>query len=345
MGANRSVLLSDAIEEFMRDRRSMDLSRGTLKQDEVTLRRFLGVNGNVWVHSLDTSHVTRFFEDLVRTKTSTSMRNDYHRLSTFFAWARSTGRMANDRDPLRGRRKPKIIKRERSRVDISKFPALLDAAGQRDPRDRAALALLLYTLCRDAELTTLRIGDVDLDAGYIHVRIHKTYEEDRIPICAELDEELRAWLRIYTESVGGLSKEFFVLPARQTGPVFDNGMIVDAVLVGYVPDKATQRLSKIVNPALEKIDFATRDERGKPLMEGAHTIRRSGARALFDQLVANGYDRALRIVQSLLHHSSVTTTEKYIGVTADRRSRDEIIRGQRLYDLGNVVQLRQAEEA
>ena len=80
---------------------------------------------------------------------------------------------------------------------------------------------------------------------------------------------------------------------------------------------------------------------GRAMGEGSHTLRRSGARALFDRLAESGYDRSLRIVQSMLHHSSVTITEKYIGVTPDQRSRDEIIKGQEMYPVReeNVVSL------
>src|SRR5690242_11266172 len=157
-------LLSDAIEDFLRFRRSMDLAKNTVKQDASTLRQFLTSTGNIWVHMLSDAHVTRFFEEAAKTRQPQSMRNDYTRLQTFFDWARQTGRMPKDNDPMYGRRKPKRAHKERNRVHVSKFPALLDAAGARSSRDRVALALLLYTLARDGEITDLRIRDVDLDA-------------------------------------------------------------------------------------------------------------------------------------------------------------------------------------
>ena len=69
------------------------------------------------------------------------------------------------------------------------FGELLDAAEERDPRDRALCALLLYTLGRDSEVTDLRIRDLDLTGGWLKVRIHKTGAEDTLPVSAELDAE------------------------------------------------------------------------------------------------------------------------------------------------------------
>lgn len=336
MGVNRSVRLSDAIDDFILFRRSMDLAKATLRADESTLRQFMAQTGNIWVHSISTTHVAHFFTEGARTRQPQSQRNDHARLQVFFEWARKTGRMPRDHDPLYGRRVPRAAKKERRRVPVAKFPALLDAAGDRDPRDRVAIALLLYTLGRDSEISDLRIRDVALDSGYIHMRIHKTREEDLMPICAELDQELRHWLTFYSQQVGFLEPGHVLVPSRQTSPIYDNGRIVGATTHSYVPTKQAVQLAKIAKPALTAIGFMDNNTD----REGAHTIRRSGARALFDQLAANGYDRALRLVQSMLHHASIGTTEKYIGVTADRRSRDEIIRGQVLFPTGDVVNLR-----
>ena len=40
--------------------------------------------------------------------------------------------------------------------------------------------------------------------------------------------------------------------------------------------------------------------------EGGHTLRRSGATALYNQLTHVGHDRAIRICQAMLGHSSVS---------------------------------------
>lgn len=338
------ALLSDAIDDYNRFRQSMDIGRRTLVVQRSTLTKFLAVNGNLWVHQVGDHHVTRFFEEAAKTKQPQSLRNDYTVLHGFFEWARKTKRMKSDVDPLYGRRKPKRLHKERFRLHVSKFPQLLDAAEARSPRDRAAIAVLLYTLMRDGEVTDLRIRDLDLDSGYLMARIHKTRQEDRVPISAELDRELRAWLTIYSAEVGFLEPHYFLIPSRDTRGVNDaDGVIARNEHVRYAPERRIPALGKIVSPALADIGVPLRDANGRPMGEGAHTVRRSGARALFDALVSSGYDHALRVVQSMLHHANQSTTEVYVGVTADRRSRDDLIRGRVMYtalEQSNVTPLR-----
>lgn len=163
-----------------------------------------------------------------------------------------------------------------------------------------------------------------------------------MPICAELDAELRLWLTRYAEQVGPLRPNHFLLPRRQSvGTVHnDAGRIVGHEMT-YFPEDRVRSLGRVVRPVLEQAGFPVVDHAGRSAGEGAHTLRRSGARALFDQWANHGYDNALRMVQSMLHHSSIAQTERYIGVTADRRSRDELLRGKPMFpiDNNNVVRL------
>lgn len=335
-------LLSDSIDAYMRHRTSQNYSKGTLKVDRQVLTKFLAVCGNIYCHQITDRHVERHFEEVSKTRKAASLKNDHGVLVRFFKWARHTGRMSVESDPMFGRRQPKAVKRERNRLHVSRFPELLSAAEARDPRDRALCALLLYTLGRDSEVTDLRVRDLDLQAGWLKVRIHKTGQEDTLPISSELDTEMRRWLTHYSVIAGPLEPWFHLVPARGVFPIrSEEGRIVRHESV-YRPEKRIGGAGRIVNPILENIGFPVTDETGKPCGEGSHTIRRSGARALFDDLVEGGYDHSLRIVQSLLHHSSVTMTERYIGINADRRSRDDILRGKVMYhvDTDNVVHMR-----
>lgn len=333
--------LSPSIEAYMRHRRSQSYSKGTLKVDTQVLGRFLAVNGNIWCHQITHKHVERHFEEVSKTRQAASLKNDHGVLVRFFKWARHTGRMPVESDPMFGRRQPKATKRERNRLHVTRFPELLEAAEARDPRDRALCALLLYTLGRDSEVTDLRIRDLDLGAGWLKVRIHKTGQEDLLPVSSELDFEMRRWLTHYTKVAGRLEPWFYLVPARGVFPVRNDSGRIERHESTYRPDKKIGGAGRIVNPILERIGFPVVDESGKPCGEGSHTIRRSGARALFDQLVEGGYDHALRLVQSMLHHASIQMTERYIGITADRRSRDDIIRGRTMYRVeeANVVRM------
>ena len=331
--------LSPAIEDFARFRKSQDYSTGTLTVDRQVLKRFLKINGNIWVHAINEVHVERHFSEATRTRSAVSLRNDHQILNGFFKWCRATARMPVDSDPMFGRRRPRGYKRERNRLPVADFPALLDAAEERTPRDRALASILLYTLLRDQEACTLRVRDLNLRDGWLKVRVTKTGIEDMMPVSTELDREMRKWLTAYTEVVGPLQPHYYLVPARRMHPVFNESRKITHHASMYKPDDKIKTCGRIIQPILEKVGFPVVDENGKPCGEGAHTLRRSGARAMFDALVDDGYDHALRIVQSMLHHSSVTQTERYIGVTADRRTRDEIVRGNQLYGVSteNVI--------
>jgi integrase len=343
MTTSTRALLSDSIDAYMLHRSSQNYSKATLKADTQVLKKFLAITGNVYCHSITHRHVERHFEEVSKTRKPASLRNDHGVLVRFFKWARHTGRMPIDSDPMFGRRQPRPVKRERNRLHVTRFGELLEAAEERDPRDRALCALLLYTLGRDSEVTDLRIRDLDLQAGWLKVRIHKTGQEDTLPVSTELDSEMRRWLTHYTAVAAPLQPWFHLVPARGVFPIKDDrGRILKHESI-YRPERKIGGAGRIVNPILEKIGFPVLDESGKPCGEGSHTIRRSGARALFDQLVEGGYDHALRLVQSMLHHASVTMTERYIGITADRRTRDDVIRGKMMYQQSsseNVLQMR-----
>lgn len=332
--------LSDAVEAYMRHRTSQSYSKGTLKVDRQVLTKFLAVTGNIYCHQITDRHVQRHFEEVSKTRQAASLKNDHGVLVRFFKWARHTSRMPVDSDPMFGRRQPKAIKRERNRLPVSRFAEFLEAAEGRDPRDRALCALLLYTLCRDSEVTDLRIRDLDLRAGWLKVRIEKTGVEDLLPISEELEREMRRWLTHYAKVAGPLEPWHYLVPARSVYPIHDERGRILRHESNYRPAKQVGGAGRIVNPILEKIGFPVVDENGKPCGEGSHTIRRSGARALFDALVDGGYDHALRLTQSMLHHSSVTMTERYLGITADRRSRDDIIRGKALYPSASAHPIR-----
>lgn len=341
------ALLTDAVDDFMVLRASQDFSKRTLANERTVLKRLLAVSGNVWCHSISDRHVTRYFEEAGKTRSSSSLQLDHTVLNQFFAWMRHTRRMPLDVDPMVGRRRPKARKKERDRISVTEFPRLLEIAEKRDPRDRMIVAVLVYTLVRERECADIRLRDVDLAGGWLRVRITKTGQEDNMPICAELDSELRRWLSFYAAEVGRpLLPSDYLVPRRYSTSILrggndaNRGHITGHEML-YAPERPIARLGNAVRLVLEDFGFSMTDHNGVRKMEGAHTIRRSGARALFDRLAADGYDHSLRIVQSVLHHASVTQTEKYIGVTADKRSRDDIIRGKVMYphDKTNVVQL------
>jgi len=101
------------------------------------------------------------------------------------------------------------------------------------------------------------------------------------------------------------------------------GFLIEREHDNLVPDQQLQRVHRYVQKPLRAFGVTLRDGDDKSKMEGVHTLRRSGARALFDEMVAQGsYDRVLRNVSAMLHHKSTVMTERYLGFDVDVTKRN-----------------------
>lgn len=338
-------LLSDAIDDYRRYRVSQQMGKGTLANDRFILKAFLANAGNIYAHNITDRHVTEFISHRAETRRASSLALDHSILSTFFEWLRRSKRTGWDFDPMLGRRPPKPVTRERLRIPVSKFPHLLDVAEARSPRNRALVAVGLFALLRDSEMRSLRLRDVDLDSGYLLAQVHKTKQQDRLPISQALDAELRRWLTHYAERCGTLEPDWFLLP-RLVRPVTKDeaGHWVGDPELRMHPSKPLTVLAPVVGPILADAGFAVRDDDGRSAGEGAHTLRRSGARALHDALAAAGHPAPVRIVQSMLHHKTQAMTEHYIGVEPERRTRDELVRSSLRYAFEAATPIRSVHD-
>src|SRR5690625_3519906 len=111
--------LSDAIEDFGTFRRSQDLSKNTVQNDETTLRSLLASVGNIYVDSITDRHVTTWVTDRKLALKPSSLRNDHQRATQFFEWCRVTRRCHRDHDPMVGRKDRKSTRLNSSHVAIS----------------------------------------------------------------------------------------------------------------------------------------------------------------------------------------------------------------------------------
>lgn len=317
--------LSQATDRYLVWRRSQGYAKNTVRNDKSALKQLAEVVGDPLLESIDRQDMDRVFDRLSATRAPSSINAAQASYSAFFRWARTFRLAGPDFDPLLGFRYRRVPRRERPRFALAEFPAVLDAAPE--PRIRAMLACGLFMFLRASEVTTLRIGDVSLDDARISTVIHKTGDHDDMPIPAELDAELRRWLTTYTEEVGPLQSDYYLIPARiQAG--FGTHRLN--------PRAKVSRPQELVKRAFEAYGV---DQRG----ESFHRLRRSGARALFDELVDEGIDGALEIVQTQLHHASVTMTERYLGITHSRAKRDQLLRGETMFKslaADNVVPLK-----
>ena len=209
---------------------------------------------------------------------------------TFFGWATRTDRIAVDPSlrlaaPARASRLPEVLKQ-------SQATALLDVAAvasdDEDPlslRDRAALELLYASGIRVGELTALDIDDVDLGSGVARV-MGKGGKERTVPFGGPAREALEAWL-------------------GRGRPQLANGTSGPALFIGRRGRRADPRQ---VREALHKLLEHVPDA---PDI-GPHGLRHSAA----THLLEGGAD--LRLVQELLGHASLATTQIYTHVSVER---------------------------
>jgi integrase/recombinase XerD len=182
-------------------------------------------------------------------------------------------------------RQPRLLPETLTVADVE---ALLDAAP--DLRGRALLELLYAAGLRVSEAIGLDREDLALDGGYVRV-IGKGDKERLVPVGDIALDWLARWLE---EGRPALLALHHVAPQRG-GPLFlgDRG--------GRL---ARQQAFAIVRGAARRAGLA----------DGVspHTLRHSFA----THLLEGGAD--LRIVQELLGHASISTTQLYTHVTGER---------------------------
>ncbi len=224
-----------------------------------------------------------------RVETGARPRSTARQLSSFrrfFRWAVREGLLAEDPTaqiamPKIGRSLPKSL----SEVEVEsllKAPAVGDPLGH---RDRTMLEVLYATGLRVSELVNLRQGQVNLNQGVLRI-VGKGNRERLIP----LGEEAVRWV---TDFVGGPRGE--ILLDRQTDYLFP-----------------TRRGDRMTRQAFWHIikRYAARAGVEKEL--SPHTLRHAFA----THLLNHGAD--LRVVQMLLGHSDLSTTQIYTHVARER---------------------------
>jgi integrase/recombinase XerC len=209
---------------------------------------------------------------------------------TFLGWATRTGIIATDPSlrlvaPKRAGHLPEVLKQQQAK-DLMEVAAV--ASDDQDAvhlRDRAALELLYASGIRVGELTALDVDDVDLATGVVRV-MGKGGKERTVPFGGPAREAVEAWLSVGRPQVA----------TAASGP---------ALLLGRRGRRADPRQ---IRAALHEL---LRHVADAPDLS-PHGLRHSAA----THLLEGGAD--LRLVQELLGHSSLATTQIYTHVSVDR---------------------------
>jgi integrase/recombinase XerD len=191
-----------------------------------------------------------------------------------------------DRDPTAGVVRPKLPRRLPKPLSVEEVARLLAQpdASTAGLRDRAVLETLYGAGLRVSELVGLDVDDVDVDAGSVRV-LGKGGKERDVPLGRYAREAISAYLvRVRPELATRRSRSALFLNLR-------GGRLTRQGCTLIVEKHArTAAIGKRVSPHVLRHSFATH------LLEGGADVR---------------------VVQELLGHASVATTQVYTLVTRD----------------------------
>ncbi|OFJ55254.1 tyrosine recombinase XerC [Mycolicibacterium grossiae] len=211
-------------------------------------------------------------------------------VKTFTAWALRRGLLETDpatrlQVPRAHRTLPAVLRQDQARDAMD---AATSGAQQGDPlalRDRLIVEMLYATGIRVSELCGLDVDDVDASRRLVRV-LGKGDKQRTVPFGEPAHRALTAWL---TDGRPALA-------TAASGP---------ALLLGARGGRLDPRQARtVVHQTMSAVD-------GAPDI-GPHGLRHSAA----THLLEGGAD--LRVVQELLGHSTLATTQLYTHVTVAR---------------------------
>ena len=262
-------------------------SLASYRSDLTHLVRWLAEQRLGSLYAVDDAALISFVAMLSQTRRASSQARYISTLRRFYRYLLARGRISRDPTlkismPVKPARLPKVL----SERDVE---ALLAAPAVEAPlglRDRAMLETLYATGLRVSELIGLKLHEISFDMGVVRV-LGKGSKERLVP----LGEQAVDWLRRYLEEarpdlLGGHRSDALFVTARGSGmtrQAFWQLVKRYALSAGIAPER--------LSPHVLRHAFAT-------------------------HLLNHGAD--LRVVQLLLGHSDISTTQIYTHVARER---------------------------
>lgn len=233
------------------------------------------------IHTINRMNINAYVRTLRERKLApTSVIRKVASLRGFFKWATSSGIL--EKNPAATLEQPKTPQRLPKVVSIKEIDEMLH--NNLTPLEHVMMELLYSCGLRVSELVNLKLNDIDLSSKYIRC-FGKGSKERIIPI----GEQAKAMLQEYFPTRDLLVKKYNL--ATKNLLIKDNGHFVTRQDVYNFIHAQGKLIHKNISP---------------------HTLRHSFA----THLLENGAD--LRVVQELLGHSDVSTTQLYTHISKKR---------------------------
>ena len=276
-------------ENYLRLERSLSTnSVEAYVRDVVKLKEFIEIsNQSVSPLEIENLHLQNFVEYIYEMGlTPTTQARMLSGIKAFYKYLVFENVISQDpttliEGPKLGRKLPDVLSVE----DIDVLLGAIDLSKPEGMRNRAMLETLYSSGLRVSELVGLRISHVYFDIGFLRV-IGKGNKERLVPI----GREALKYIRMYKEEVR------VHVPVQ---PGFEN--------VLFLNRRGRQLTRVMVFTVIKNLVAATNlNKKVSP-----HTFRHSFA----THLIEGGAD--LRVVQEMLGHESITTTEIYTHLDRD----------------------------
>lgn len=263
------------------------LSRNTLLSYERDLVRYLSLLKRPHLEDVDQKHIVAFLAQLSAAGIApASAARNLAAIRGFHKYLVMDGLAAHDPTiNLESPRGWKRLPRSLSSSDIDTLLEQPDRSTALGLRDKAMLELLYATGLRVSELIGLKVGDVDLNRGFLIV-MGKGSKERAVPLGETAVDCVRDYL-------------------SGSRPLLLKGTDCESLFVSLRRRAMTRQMF------WERIKlYASRSGIGTNI--SPHTLRHSFATHLLD----NGAD--LRAVQAMLGHADISTTQIYTHVSRER---------------------------
>lgn len=233
------------------------------------------------IHSINRMNINAYVRTLRERKLApTSVIRKVASLRGFFKWATSSGIL--EKNPAATLEQPKTPQRLPKVVSVKEIDEMLH--NNLTPLEHVMMELLYSCGLRVSELVNLKLNDIDLSSKYVRC-FGKGSKERIIPI----GEQAKMMLKEYFPTRDLLIKKYNLTTKNLL--IKDNGHFVTRQDVYNFIHAQGKLIHKNISP---------------------HTLRHSFA----THLLENGAD--LRVVQELLGHSDVSTTQLYTHISKKR---------------------------
>ncbi|MBI1869868.1 MAG: site-specific tyrosine recombinase XerD [Chlamydiae bacterium] len=281
-------VLIDAFIQFLSVERGLSLNTQVSYQlDLVQFQGFLEKNKIKSVHQITREHLTDFlYLKKAQGTSASSLGRKGAALRSFFKFLLRDGYLAhNPAEILTSPKRWHLIPEVLSIEEIERLLKSPDEKTTLGLRDKAVLELMYATGMRISEATHVKISDLNLEMGYVRC-LGKGNKERIIPVGSQAVRIVKKFILKSRSQILGQKISEYLFPSSRGSP------LTRQTLWHRIKRHVRQsRIKKEVTP---------------------HTLRHSFA----THLLSGGAD--LRVVQEMLGHADISTTQIYTRVDRSR---------------------------